>query len=191
MPAEQRGQPYRTGRSWGLRWYDEDGKRRRRSGFASRSAALAWYRDVESKRMRGETPTVEPLTLDEFCDRYLERYEAIRSPVTVQTLKWRLARPRAEFGTVKLTELRTGELAAWESGLPPRSRYAVVRALRQVLDAAVAWEFLARNPAKATGKNPARRSSSASCLNRPTSTSSPPKCARPTTSRWSSARGAS
>jgi integrase len=27
--------------------------------------------------------------------------------------------------------------------------------LRQVLDAAVAWEFVARNPAKATGKNPA------------------------------------
>jgi hypothetical protein len=25
--------------------------------------------------------------------------------------------------------------------------------LRQVLDAAVAWEYLARNPAKATGKN--------------------------------------
>jgi integrase len=29
-----------------------------------------------------------------------------------------------------------------------------VRALRQVLDAAVAWEYLARNPAKATGRNP-------------------------------------
>ena len=37
--------------------------------------------------------------------------------------------------------------------LPPRFRYAVVRALRQVLDAAVSWEYLARNPAKATGKN--------------------------------------
>lgn len=30
-----------------------------------------------------------------------------------------------------------------------------MRALRQVLDAAVAWEYLGRNPAKATGKNPA------------------------------------
>jgi integrase len=75
--------------------------------------------------------------------------------VTVQTLKWRLARPRDEFGDVRLTELRTGEIATWEASLPPRFRYSVVRALRQVLDAAVAWEFLARNPAKATGKNPA------------------------------------
>jgi integrase len=153
MPAEQFGQPYRTSSGWGVRYYD-NGRRRRRSGFASRSAALAWFRDVESKRMRGEVPT-EALTLDEFCDRYLERYSAIRSPVTVQTLKWRLVRPRKEFGDVKLTELRTGELAAWEAGLPPRFRYAVVRALRQILDAAVAWEFLTRNPAKATGKNPA------------------------------------
>jgi len=155
MPARQEGQPYRTGNGWGLRYYDEDGQRRRQSGFSSRSEARAWFREVESKRMRGEVPTVEPLTLDEFCDRYLERYEAIRSPVTVQTLKWRLVRPRDEFGDVKLTELRTGEIATWEASLPPRFRYAVVRALRQVLDGAVAWEYLERNPAKATGKNPA------------------------------------
>ncbi len=51
------------------------------------------------------------------------------------------------------SDLRTGELAAWEATLPPRFRHDVVRALRQVLDAAVAWEYLPRNPAKATGKN--------------------------------------
>lgn len=39
--------------------------------------------------------------------------------------------------------------------LPPRFRYSVVRALRQVLGAAVAWEYLRRNPAKATGRNSA------------------------------------
>jgi len=154
MPADQHGQPYRTQKGWGLRWYDEHGRRRRRSGFESRSAALAWYRDVERKRMLGQSP-VEPLTLREFSDRYLERYEAMRSPVSVQTLRWRLARPLAEFGDVKLSELRTGELATWEASLPSRFRYAVVRALRQVLDAAVQWEYLARNPAKATGSNPA------------------------------------
>jgi integrase len=99
--------------------------------------------------------TTESLTLDEFCERYLERYAAIRSPSSVQTLRWRLVRSRREFGDMKLAELRTGELAAWEAALPPRFRYAVVRALRQVLDAAVQWEFLVKNPAKATGKNPA------------------------------------
>ncbi|HSF60805.1 MAG TPA: hypothetical protein VLA69_03865 [Gaiellaceae bacterium] len=37
--------------------------------------------------------------------------------------------------------------------LPPRFRYSVVRALREVLDAAVSCEYLERNPAKATGRN--------------------------------------
>ena len=88
-------------------------------------------------------------------DRYLARYEADRTAITMQTLKWRLVRPLDEFGDVELSNLRAGEIAAWEATLPPRFRYAVVRALRQVLDTAVAWEYLARNPAKASGKNPA------------------------------------
>jgi hypothetical protein len=53
MPAEQQGQVYATGRGYGLRYYDEHGKRRRKAGFKSRSEARAWFRDVERKRMRG------------------------------------------------------------------------------------------------------------------------------------------
>ena len=154
MPAEQRGQVYATTKGHGIRWYDERGARRRQAGFSSPSKARAWFRDVELPRMRGGLVN-EPLTFREFSDRYLARYEADRAAVTVQTLKWRLVRPLDEFGDVELSELRAGEIAAWEATLPPRFRYSVVRALRQVLDAAVAWEYLARNPAKATGKNPA------------------------------------
>ena len=57
----------------------------------------------------------------------------------------------------KLGDLRAGEIAAWEAGLPPRFRYSVVRALRQVLDAAIAVGRLARNPAKATAAEPCAR----------------------------------
>ena len=154
MPAEQRGQVYTTTKGHGIRWYDETGARRRQAGFSSPSKARAWFRDVELPRMRGGLVN-EPLTLREFSDRYLARYEADRAAVTVQTLKWRLVRPLDEFGDVELSKLRAGEIAAWEATLPPRFRHAIVRALRQVLDAAVAWEYLERNPAKATGKNPA------------------------------------
>jgi len=73
--------------------------------------------------------------------------------VTVRSLRWRLVRPLHEFGDVRLSELRAGEIAAWEATLPPRFRHDVVRALRMVLDAAVRWEYIAKNPAKATGKN--------------------------------------
>jgi len=155
MPADQQGSIYKTNGGYGIRWYDEAGTRRRKAGFSSRSASRAWFRDVETPRMRGEKPTApSPLTLAEFSSRYLERYAADRSPATVRSLQWRLVRPLREFGDVRLTELRTGELAAWEASLPPRFRHDVVRALRMVLDAAVAWQHLERNPAKATGKNP-------------------------------------
>jgi len=152
VPAEQAGSVYTTSTGIGIRWTDETGARRRQAGFSSPSKARAWFRDVELPRMRGGLVN-EPLTLREFSDRYIARYEADRSAVTVQTLRWRLVRPLDEFGDVRLSDLRAGEIAAWEATLPPRFRYAVVRALRQVLDAAVQWEYLARNPAKATGKN--------------------------------------
>jgi integrase len=154
MPAEQRGSVYATSAGYGIRWRDEHGQRRRRAGFKSKSEARRWLERVEFPRMRGGLVD-EPLTLAEFSERYLERYAADRAPVTVKSLRWRLVRPLQVFGDVRLSELRTGEIAAWEATLPPRFRHDVVRALRMVLDAAVAWEYLAKNPAKATGKNPA------------------------------------
>ena len=55
MPQTQRGQAYRldAGR-WGLRYYDDDGKRRRVSAFPSKSAALKHFRDVIEPQLRGE-----------------------------------------------------------------------------------------------------------------------------------------
>jgi len=154
VPADQMGSVYRTSKGFGLRWYDEARTRRRKAGFSSRSAARAWLRDVEIPRMRGERIAPSSLTLAEFCSRYVGRYAADRSPATVKSLQWRLVRPLREFGDLQLTGLRPGEIAAWEASLPPRFRHDVVRALRMVLDAAVAWQHLTANPAKATGKNP-------------------------------------
>ena len=109
MPAEQRGQVYATAKGFGIRWYDERGARRRQAGFSSPSKARAWFRDVELQRMRGGLEN-EPLTLREFSDRYLARYEADRAAVTVQTLKWRLVRSLDEFGDVELSNLRAERL---------------------------------------------------------------------------------
>ena len=47
MPPLQRGQAYRLGPNrWGLRYYDAASRRQRKSPFPSKSAALAYYRDV-------------------------------------------------------------------------------------------------------------------------------------------------
>jgi hypothetical protein len=157
MPATQRGSAYRLGPNrWGLRFYDADGNRRRKSPFPSKSAALAHYRDVIEPQLRGEAAAREDLTLAEFIPVFLERHGAsgVR-PRTVSTLRDRLSRATDAFGGVRLRDLErmTNELAAWQARLPERSRYGITSALRQALEAAVRWEYADRNPAKAAGRN--------------------------------------
>jgi integrase len=154
MPAKQAGSYYRvsSGR-WGVRWY-EGGRRCYHSGFESKSAARDYFTKVVLPRLDGLPAAPESLTLREFSDRFLARYEAIRAPATVKSLKWRLVRPLREFGDTPLDELRVGEVAAWEASLPPRFRHDVMRAFRMLGKAAVEWGYLTRNPAR-TGANPA------------------------------------
>ena len=156
MPADQRGQVYRTAKGFGLRWYDETGARRRQAGFFSRSEARAWFRDVESKRMRGEAVQRPPVTLREHVDRYLEVHAATRDPNTIRVLRERLRGVVSKYGDRRLREFErmSRELAEWQATLPERSRYGIMQALRQCLEAAVRWGDMDRNPAKLVGANP-------------------------------------
>jgi integrase len=64
-------------------------------------------------------------------------------------------RPALEcFGDDPIGTLRLHQIAAWRAGLPPGKRYRSLRALRQVLQAAVRWKWIEDNPA-ALVKNPA------------------------------------
>jgi hypothetical protein len=55
MPTTQRGSAYRLGPNrWGLRYYDAEGVRRRKSPFPSKSAALQHYRYHIEPQLRGE-----------------------------------------------------------------------------------------------------------------------------------------
>jgi integrase len=156
MPPTQRGQAYRLGPNrWGLRYYDAVGVRRRKSPFPSRSAALAHYRDVIEPELRGEPAPLPALTLAEFVPIYLERHAATVRPRTIETLQERLVYASRAFGDVPLGDLErmTGEIASWQAKLPERSRYGIVQALRQTLEAAVRWGHMERNPAKLAGRN--------------------------------------
>lgn len=92
------------------------------------------------------------MTLQELADTFLDRHVA--SNRTIATLRHRLARPLDQFGDVPVVELeRMGdELAAFETKLPERFRYAVMGALRQTLRAGVAYGYLGGSPV--TWKNP-------------------------------------
>src|SRR5215216_5015852 len=116
MPATQRGQAYRLGPNrWGLRYYDENGARRRKSPFPSKSAALAHYRDVIEPQLRGEPVAMPELTLGEFVPLYLERHAATVRPRTVLELRMRLRYATAALGDVPLRDLERmgGEVASW------------------------------------------------------------------------------
>lgn len=77
MPSTQTGQPYRLGPNrWGIRYYDRDGVRRRKSPFPSKPAALRYYRETIEPQIRGEAPPPAELTLSELVELYLERHAA-------------------------------------------------------------------------------------------------------------------
>jgi integrase len=156
MPPVQRGQAYRLAPNrWGLRWYDADGQRRRKSPFPSKSAALIHYRTVIEPHLRGDPAQTPELTLAELVPIYLERHAANVRPRTIVTLRERLAHATRAWGAVPLRDLErmSGDIATWQARLPERSRYGVVQALRQTLAAAVRWGYMASNPAAAAGRN--------------------------------------
>jgi integrase len=156
MPQTQRGQAYRLAPGkWGLRYYDAAGKRCRKSPFASKSAALAHYREVIEPQLRGEPAPTPELTLAGLIALYLDRHAASVRPRTIETLRERLAHAVRAFGDITLRDLErmSGEIATWQARLPDRSRYGVVQALRQTLAAAVRWGYMTRNPATLAGRN--------------------------------------
>ena len=157
MPQTQRGQAYRLGDGrWGLRYYDEGGKRRRVSPFPSKSAALKHFRDAIERQLRGEAAPLPDLTLSEFADLYLERHAAVVRGRTVKVLRDRLGYATRIYGELRLSELErmSGELAGWRARLSAGSRFGIMAALRQTLGAAVDWGYIGENPAKKAGKNP-------------------------------------
>jgi integrase len=156
MPATQRAQAYKLkSGKWGVRWYDGKGNRPRKSPFPSKSAALAYYRNVIEPQLRGERAPIREMTLAELVELYLERHAASAQPRTVETLRERLVHAIRAFGDVSLRDLErmSGDIASWQARLPERSRYRIVQALRQALGGAVRWGYMSNNPALLAGRN--------------------------------------
>jgi integrase len=156
MPAEQRGQLRKLDSGkYQLRFYDADGKRRSGGVFPTRTAALNHFRDVIDPALTGEAPPSD-VTLAAFVETYLARHAATRRPRTIKTLRERLDRATERFGEEPLRDLErmSGEIADWCADLPDRTRYGIMQALRQALEAAVRWEMMSKNPAKLAGRNP-------------------------------------
>lgn len=138
MPATQRGHARRLpSGQWQLRYYDAEGNRKTGGAFPSKTAALDYYRDVIEPRLNGEPEPLAELTLGEFVDLYLARHAAVVRSRTIGTLRQRLGYATSAYGDVSLRGLErmSGDLADWQRTLPARSRYGIVSALRQALEA--------------------------------------------------------
>ncbi len=131
-----------------------DSKRVQRGGFASeRDAAGALGRELE--RLRRERRVSRSLTLAELVEIYLAQHDV--EPVTIEKLRWLLAKAVAAFGEGPVGELRSEEIAAWRIALSPGYRFDATQALRQVLARAVVWGMIDANPAKLGVDNPSPR----------------------------------
>jgi integrase len=154
MPAETRGSVYATRTGYGIRW-PENGRRECRSGFATKTEARRWFAENVAPRLGTGAPS-PGITFEDFAELYLTRHGATVSGRTVATIRERLAPARAAFGTWTLRDLEgaADDVAAWRASLRGSSRYRHTLALRQVLNAAVRWRYIARNPAVDAGRNP-------------------------------------
>lgn len=95
------------------------------------------------------------MTLSELVEVYLAQHDV--QQVTIDKLRWLLAKATAVFGNRRIGELSSQEVAAWRMTLSPGHRFEATQALRQVLHRAVAWGMIDSNPAKVGVGNPVPR----------------------------------
>jgi integrase len=155
MARRTTGSVFKTADGYGIRW-PEDGKRPQRAGFATKTEARRWFAANVAPRLDRGGPSPD-ITLDAFCELFLERHGATVSARTRATLEQRLAPARDAFGDWTLAELEhaADDVAAWRAKLPEGGRHRHTKALRQALTAAVRWRKITRNPAIDIGRNPA------------------------------------
>jgi integrase len=146
MPSVQRGQIKKNaGGSWSYRYYDANGKRQQKGGFATRSEAAAVLTEtLEGVRM-GPLARRRELTVRDLVDEYLEQH--IAEANTIATLTHRLKHVTKTFGTTRLDRLQVSEVGAWRKRLPEGSAWHVHKAFRQVLHYAVRSKLVDENVA--------------------------------------------
>jgi integrase len=152
MPAKQRPKPFKRGKTWAVRYRDENGTERLRGGFATKTEAGEWVdrkvAEIEALR-NGDVTThrrQDMPTLQQLVDEYLAQHVCEEN--TLETLKARLTYATDTFGDVRLNRLAAPELRAWRSTLPPGSAWHIVKVGRQIGNYAVAIGLLDSNPFK-------------------------------------------
>jgi integrase len=146
---------------WQARYREPDGRRPQKT-FVKRRDASDWLRDriddVEAIR-DGDTALLvrrreAGLTVREAIERYKSAHDASAARKRVLAEQLRVA--ERAFGARPLQSLETYDLEAWRLTISAGYRSDVFRGFKQVLKAAVRWQWIERNPADGI-PNPNRR----------------------------------
>lgn len=153
MPSVQSGQVVKRSSRWGARWYDQDGVRRFRGGFETKSAAREWV-DAKVKGVsalrRGDPVALKRQTIptfDELADEYLAQHSGQAN--TISGLRGWLQPARQKWGPLPVNRITVAEVALWRRTLSSGSAWHYTRALRQTLAYAVRTRVLDDNVAQA------------------------------------------
>lgn len=151
MPSIQQGQVFKRGRLWHARWYDENGQRRQRGGFDTKTEAREWVDskvDEVAALRRGDAllpAGKRPQTVDVLLDLFLAKHGRTVDAATKRKLERQLRHARAAFGARHPDSLNRLELEDWRAELAAGSCHDVFRAFRQALAWAVGRDLATRN----------------------------------------------
>jgi integrase len=141
---------------WRLRYYDRKGARHSAGVYRTQAEARQHFNDIIKPALDGRPAARRDLTFSGLVEVFLDRHAIVAKPRTIAELRWRLKQSEATFGTVPLLELEgmADEIAGWAVKIAGRTRYPLMAAMRQALEAGVRYGYLTRNPAKLAGPNP-------------------------------------
>jgi excisionase family DNA binding protein len=109
-------------------------------------------RQAEAQALANRKPTARRMTVAEWVEKFLARYEGEHKRSSYETVKQRLRPFVAELGDRRLTELTRFEAIEWAERVSARRVTAVVTCLNAAVDA----ELIDRNPFRGLG--PKRKS---------------------------------
>ncbi|MDP2712566.1 MAG: tyrosine-type recombinase/integrase [Solirubrobacteraceae bacterium] len=138
------GEIKRTATGWAIRYRDARGNRKQRAGFRTKADAKKALDEELRKASLGPLHRPE-VTLRELVDVFMEQYEA--APASREWMRHHLGKATAELGDIPLGELDALTVSRWRAKLPLTTRHGAHRALRQVLAAAVRWQWIERSVA--------------------------------------------
>lgn len=150
---------------WRVRWRDDSGRNRSQVVGPLKRDALALDQEIKRARRLGTSEQLfqQKKTFNELSTEWWNRHARGRAAKTQKGYAWILDTYLTErFGGQSLGSIRVGQVEEWTADLADdlvglEARRKALKLLRQILNKAVAWEYITANPAAAVEMPSARR----------------------------------